>query len=278
MRGVYSAGAIAPLVSEGFTAAFDHVIGSSAGAINGAYFLAADPQAMLTYTDDITNKNFINFRRKEKKIDIDYLVDMVLKHKRPIDIKLLGHSPTRLHIVMTDARNGQKVVISDHRKFEKIYDEFRATAALPMLYNQRVPLDGRWYIDGGVSDLLPVDVAIKLGCTDIVVVMTQRLENYHFDARHSRLVRRIVKHLARSQPKSIQAKLPTDARLLQANLRRITHPSKRLRFYVLEPSDTDAIIGLATTDKIKVERLARLGVDDMTEFLHTPVRLYGKQY
>jgi predicted acylesterase/phospholipase RssA len=39
MRGVVSAGMVAALEQLGLTHAFDAVYGSSAGAINGAYFL-----------------------------------------------------------------------------------------------------------------------------------------------------------------------------------------------------------------------------------------------
>ena len=40
MRGVYSMGALAALEEEGLADAFDVVVGSSAGAINGAYLLS----------------------------------------------------------------------------------------------------------------------------------------------------------------------------------------------------------------------------------------------
>jgi len=36
---VYSAGAIAPLIEYGFSNAFEHVIGSNAGAINARVYL-----------------------------------------------------------------------------------------------------------------------------------------------------------------------------------------------------------------------------------------------
>jgi predicted patatin/cPLA2 family phospholipase len=272
MRGVYSAGIIAPLVEYGLTDAFDHVIGSSAGAINGAYFLGADPETFHTYTDDLTNKNFVNLLRREHTVDIDYLVDLVLKHKRPVNIAGLLKSRCKLHIVMTDAKSGKKVVISDHNKFTEIYEEFRATAALPLLYDKKVMVNNRWYIDGGVADLLPVDVAVKLGCTDIVVVMTQRIENYVFDRRHDRLVNHIVKRLAKNQPLGVKNKLPTDERMLKLNLRILSHPTKKRRLYILQPSEQEYLVTLATTDKVKIEKLAHLGVTDMDEFLHLPIK------
>jgi predicted patatin/cPLA2 family phospholipase len=273
MRGVYSAGATAPLIQYRFSDTFDHVIGSSAGAIAGAYFMGADAEAMYSYTDDLTNKNFVNLLRREKKVDIDYLVDHVLMHNRPINIKRLLAARSKLHIVMTDAKNGKKVVLSDHHRFAEIYEEFRATAALPLLYDKAVLVDNRWYVDGGVSDLLPVDVAVKLGCTDIVVVMTQKLQNYRFDKRHERLIKHLVKQLARNQPESIRKKLPTDEKILQLNLHRLSHPTKKTRFYVLEPTNEEALISLGTISKPKIETLARLGVTDMDAFLHKPLAL-----
>lgn len=273
MRAVYSAGAIAPLINYGFANAFDHVVGSSAGAINGAYFMGADEATLHTYTDDLTNKNFVNLLRHDKKVDIDYLVDLVMKHKRPVNVARLLASTSKLHIVMTDAKTGKKVVLSDHHKFVEIYEEFRATAALPLLYDKQVLVDDRWYIDGGVSDLLPIDVALKLGCTDIVVVMTQQISNYHFDRRHTRLVKHLVKYFARDQPAGIRKILPTNERLLKINLRSLSHPLRKTRFYVLEPSEDEQLISLATIDKPKVETLAQLGITDMDTFLHKPLAL-----
>lgn len=271
MRAVYSAGAIATLLEYGFTDTFEHIVGSSAGAINGAYFMGADAEAMRVYTDDLTNKNFVNLLRRDKKVDIDYLVDLVMKHKRPVNVGKLLQARSKLHIVMTAAKTGKKVVVSDHHKFAEIYEEFRATAALPLLYDKPVLVQGKYYIDGGVADLLPVDVAVKLGCTDIVVVMTQQISSYHFDQRHTRLVNQLVRHFAKAQSPAIRKVLPTNEHLLQVNLRRLLRRDKKVRIYVLEPSDEEILISLLTTDKPKVETLARLGVSDMDAFLHKPL-------
>jgi predicted patatin/cPLA2 family phospholipase len=269
MRAVYSAGAVTTLLKYDLTEAFDHIVGVSAGALHGAYFLADDTETMSkTYPEDLTNKNFVNLLRREKRVDIDYLVDTVLKHKHPLSMERLAQAKTKLHVVMTDAKTGKKVVLSDHAAFAEIYEEFRATAALPLLYDKTVPVGGRYYIDGGVADNLPIDVAVKLGCTDIVVLMTQQIAAYHFDKRHQRLVKRLVKHLAKNQTPQVRMKLPTDERMLQVNLRRITHPTKKIRFYVLEPSDEEYLVSIGSIDKPKIERLGKLGVTDMDHLLH----------
>ncbi len=268
MRAVYSAGAIVPLIEYGFSDSFEHVVGSSAGAINGAYFIDQRTETMLAYTEDLTNKKFVNLLRRDKKVDIDYVIDSVLKPKRPIGIESLRNAHTKLHVVVTDAKNGKGVVISDHHKFTEIYEEFRATAALPLLYDKPVLVAGKYYIDGGVADLLPIDVAIQLGCTDIVVVLTQQISSFHFNKQHTRLVRHLIRRFAKNQPMAVRKILPTNEHVLQLNLRRITKPHKSVRIYMLEPSDEEALVSLGTIDKPKVEALARLGIADMDTFLN----------
>jgi predicted patatin/cPLA2 family phospholipase len=267
MRASYSAGALVTLLEYGFGDTFEYVVGSSAGAMNGAYFLASDKEAAHIYTDDLSNKNFVNLLRSEKKVDVDYVVDMVLKHKRPLDIDKLAKSHSKLHIVLTNAKNGKKEVVSNHAKFSEIYEEFRATAAMPILYDKKIKLGNKEYVDGGVADLIPVDVAIKLGCTDILVIMTQQVSSYRFDRHHQRLVKHLIRRFAKQQVGAVRKNLPTNENMLKLNLRHLTRPLKKTRIYLLEPSDEEALISMMTIDKDKVEIFAKLGVEDMDVFL-----------
>lgn len=271
MRACYSAGALVPLWELGLIDCFDHIIGSSAGAINGAYFLGADKDSANIYLNDLTNKNFVDLLRRDKKIDVDYAIDMVVTHKRPISINRLKAARPKLHVVVTNANSGRRGVISDHSDLELLYEELRATAALPILYNKKVRINDRYYIDGGVADLIPLDVAHELGCTDIVVLMTQQVSSYRFDAHHTRLVKHLVRYFARKQPESIRRILPTNEHILKLNLRHLKHPFKNTRIYLLEPSNEEFLISIGTIDKAEVELLTKLGASDMESFLAAPV-------
>jgi hypothetical protein len=77
-----------------------------------------------------------------------------------------------------------------------------------------------------------------------------------------------MRYFAKNQPKLIRDKLPTNEKLLEMNLRRLRHPMKKVRFYVLEPSQEEYLISLSTIDKLKVETLAKMGVRDMDTFLN----------
>jgi NTE family protein len=70
-----------------------------------------------------------------------------------------------LHVVATDFATGEKVVLSSGR----LRDAIRASIAIPLMLRPWT-VDGRRLTDGGASDPLPVDVAMREGA-DVIVAM-----------------------------------------------------------------------------------------------------------
>lgn len=70
-----------------------------------------------------------------------------------------------LHVAATDWRTGEKVELRAGR----VADAVRASIALPLLL-RAWPVAGRLLVDGGASNPLPIDVAIREGC-DIILAM-----------------------------------------------------------------------------------------------------------
>lgn len=70
-----------------------------------------------------------------------------------------------LHLAATDLRTGEAVELHKGR----IGDAVRASIAIPMLLPPKV-IDGRLLVDGGMSDPLPVSIAIREGA-DIILAM-----------------------------------------------------------------------------------------------------------
>ncbi|HET9908980.1 MAG TPA: patatin-like phospholipase family protein [Anaerolineales bacterium] len=69
------------------------------------------------------------------------------------------------HAVATDLHTGEAVVLSDGILVKAL----RASAGIPILFKP-VEWNGRWLIDGGLSNPLPVDVAIQQGADVIIAV------------------------------------------------------------------------------------------------------------
>lgn len=70
-----------------------------------------------------------------------------------------------LKVVATDLNEGEKVTLSEG----SIYDAVRASLAIPVIFPPH-EVDGRLLIDGGASDPLPVDVAIREGAQLIIAI------------------------------------------------------------------------------------------------------------
>jgi len=67
--------------------------------------------------------------------------------------------------VATDFHTGEPVIISNGN----IVKAIRASAGIPVLFKP-IELNGRWLLDGGLSNPLPVDVAIQEGADVIIAV------------------------------------------------------------------------------------------------------------
>ena len=106
MRGVVSAGMVWALEDLGYTHAFDAVYGSSAGAINSAYFLAGQAAVGTTiYYEDINNRSFINLSRPLRGrpiVNLGFLLDDVARNRKRLDVDRVLQSRTPLSVLATD--------------------------------------------------------------------------------------------------------------------------------------------------------------------------------
>lgn len=70
-----------------------------------------------------------------------------------------------LYVVATDLADGSKVILSEG----DIATGIRASMGIPMIFGP-IQVEGRWLLDGGIVDPLPVDIAIKEDC-DLIIAM-----------------------------------------------------------------------------------------------------------
>jgi predicted patatin/cPLA2 family phospholipase len=177
MRGVVSAGSLLALDLLGFREVFDEIYATSAGGVNAAYFLSGQGKlGMTVYFDDIANRRFINPWRVFKIVDVDYAYDRVVSLHKPLDDAAVRASRVRFLLSVTDARSGRNELLDVRARSEPVPLLLKASSALPVLYNRRIVLDGREYVDGGVSDSLPIARAIENGCTDVLVLASSRCD------------------------------------------------------------------------------------------------------
>lgn len=272
MRGGYSMAALMAMQELGLDEAFDNVFGSSAGAINGAYLLGKQAKIAVTvYVDDLSNKNFVDFFRISKIVDIDFLVDGALTKIKPLDVDKVVSSSTVLYIYLTDFLSGKSICFTNHTPKINLMEAIRATAALPILYNKPVEVLSKQYIDGGVANGIPLISAIEAGCTDIVVVLT-RPPSFR-RKKISNLMKMIEYPFLIKYPAPTRKAVYNIDELFNLNMDLIEHPEKldkNINLLVVHQKENEQIIGRTTYDRSVVLQGAYYGYRDMRNALEAP--------
>ena len=159
MRGVVSAGMTAAIELLGLTACFDLVVGTSAGALNGAALLAGVADACCNaYHAVFTTRRFINPYR-------------LLIGRAAVDVVFtLDHADDAL-----DAARHQRTAASaiPLHCVEDLRAALLASTRMPWVGGPPVPFRGRRFLDGGLAESIPYRTAVALGATHVLVLQTR---------------------------------------------------------------------------------------------------------
>jgi predicted patatin/cPLA2 family phospholipase len=177
MRGVVSAGMAAALERLGLTACFDLVVGSSAGAINGAALIAGVGRACAAaYHGPFASRSFVNparLLRGRPVIDVNYVLAYSSpgldagRHERAVT------SAIAFHCVAVDVQTAAAVDLHGMRSKGELWDALLASSRMPWAGGAPVEFDGRRYVDGGLASPIPVDEAVAAGATHVLALQTR---------------------------------------------------------------------------------------------------------
>jgi predicted patatin/cPLA2 family phospholipase len=221
MRGAISGGMALALEELGCTDAFDDVYGTSAGALNAAWFVGraagegvhgwADPSLR---TATLRRRNVL---RGRPVLDGDYLVNVVYEELTPLPFGEVLGSGVRLHPIATDAKTGQSQDLARYvQGIAELKLALRASSALPLLAGPPVELGGRRWFDGGLSESVPFRTALAQGATHVLVLRSRR-EGEQEMAEQGRSASFVARYLSRYSPELAAAFLDRPAQLASAD-------------------------------------------------------------
>ena len=177
MRGVVSAGMVAALEQLGLLPVFDYVYGSSAGATNGAFFMAGQAGFGTTiYYENINNSRFIDLRRALSRrpiVDLDFLVWEIMKGPKCLDTTAVLQSATKLRAVATSTTTGERKVFREWTDGDDLLACLRAAASMPIVAGAPYLYRRERYWDALLSEPIPARVAEEDGCTHLMVLLTR---------------------------------------------------------------------------------------------------------
>lgn len=181
-RGIFTAGVLDEFMRAQFNP-FDAYYGTSAGAQNLSAYLCNQPgygrKVIMHYT---TKREFfdpVRFVRGGNLIDLDWLVDST-STQMPLAIdnaERLFETGKSFYMCACRGDDYTPGYFSPTR--QNWLDLIRASSAIPGFYRTGVALDGVNYLDGGISDAIPVKEAAKQGAKTLVVIRTVPSQMYY---------------------------------------------------------------------------------------------------
>lgn len=266
MRGAYCGGMAHALEEACLAGAFDAVYGSSAGAYIGAGLLLGNGRGSAhIFFDSMADRAFIDLRRLRTRrpvVSLDHLLEEIMVTSHPMPWEQLRDQPVPLNIVATavDDLTGHVLRPSTTEEWKLA---LRATSSIPFLAGRPVKLFGRRWIDGAVSEPLPVVRALEDGATHVLVLVNRTQQDLRRApskpglSRSARALNRVVRGLGA---------MANERRRLApvlALLRDEQHPARiGVRVFAVCPT-TDAGVRGLTTKPHRVRDAAQIGFDSV---------------
>lgn len=174
MRAAYANGVLAAFEDAGFID-FDAVYGTSAGGALAAWFSARQARYAADTWEYAQDARIMSYRRwitrRGPLLDHDGLFEIVYEKEMPLDVAAVQNAPHPVIVTVTDPLTAE-THYPDIRQ-GPVLPWLRATGRLPLATGPAVEIDGRKWVDGGVTDPVPLAKAIEDGATDVTLILNR---------------------------------------------------------------------------------------------------------
>lgn len=255
MRGLYTAGVLDIMMDHGFMPGV--ICGTSAGVTFGVNLPSGQRGRVLRYNCKYVGRrdyvSFWSYLTTGNVVNTEFAYDKLPRVLDPFDNDAFKASGTQFYATVTNVETGKPeyMLLDDP---ENQMDIIRASASLPFM-SRMVYLGGVPYLDGGMSDNIPLDKCISLGCDRIVVVLTRPLSNCHAEN-----LDRLCK-LFYPRRKELLVTCENRSENYDKRIAQIAQLEKEGKIFVIRPSRLEKV-GRLEKDAKRLKALYDLGVED----------------
>lgn len=255
MRGMYTAGVLDVFLDNNIKV--DGIVAVSAGVLFGVNYLSKQRGRVIRYnkrfakdkrymgikslitTGNIINKDFAFY-------EIPFKLDV-------FDQETYAKSDIDFYGTITNVNTGKPEYVKIKDVFEQM-EVLRATSAMPFV-SKIVDIGEEKYLDGGISDSIPIDKAKELGYDKIIVILTRPIEY-----RKKESNKNIVKLKYSKYPNLVET---INNRYLNYNntVEKIIDSENKKEIFVIRPSKHLKIKRIER-DENKLQEMYDLGIED----------------
>lgn len=256
MRGVYTAGVLDLFLDKGI--GFSSVYGVSAGACHMCSYLSRQRgRALDISVDYLDTRRYCGLESLVTSGDlfnVDMCYHLIPDYLHPYDNAAFMQYEGKAYSVATDIESGRPEYFRI-RDMKKDIDKIRASASLPLV-SRNVKIDGRYYLDGGISDSIPLQQSVMDGNRKNVVVMTKEEGYVRKPSNYLALIRAFYM----KYPKVYELMADRHVRYGQQQAY-IARQQARGRAFVIRPR-VAGNVGRVEKDSEKLRALYRQGYED----------------
>ena len=259
MRGVYTAGVLDYFLDQKIE--FSSCYGVSAGACHACSYLSKQKgRAFATNVNYLKDKRYCSVHSLITTGDlfgVEMLYDIIPNQLIPYDYQAFEDNKCKFYAVATNCRTGEPEYFHI-KNMRRDINAVRASSSLPLLA-RRVIINNEEYLDGGISDSIPLKKSIKDGNKINVLVLTR---DSSYRKRPNKLARII--RLKYSDCPQLIKRLEERHENYNKTLEFIAEERNAGRAFVIQPKNT-VNIGLIEKDRNKLEALYKEGYNDAEE-------------
>ncbi|WP_314320835.1 patatin-like phospholipase family protein [Fusobacterium pseudoperiodonticum] len=270
MRGLFSAGVLDALL-ELKELSINGIVGVSSGALFGVNYVSKQKERAVRYNkkyaDDkrymglhswITTGNAVN--KDFAFYELPYKLDV-------FDNETFKKAKTDFYVVMTNVESGKPEYVLIEDAFAQM-EYLRATSALPFA-SKIIEINGKKYLDGGISDSIPIDFCESLGYDKIIAVLTRPEGTYKEDKLGF-----LYKLVYRKYPNLVNSLLnmATDYEKVLAKIKDLENKGK---IFVVRPPEV-LKIGRLEKNRDKIQKVYDTGLNTGLKELNNIVKYLNK--
>jgi predicted patatin/cPLA2 family phospholipase len=174
LRGTFSSGVLRRFVDDKLY--FAYVIGVSMGACNAANYLSLQPERnRIVNSRYVRDSRYISYRRLFTGGDLfgmDFIFHEIPGRLIPFDLETFLANPIRCVTGASDCVTGEALYYDKNDLGRDYLTVLKASSSLPFIAKP-VEYKGRFLMDGGLADSIPVRRALEDGWKKRVVILTR---------------------------------------------------------------------------------------------------------
>lgn len=259
MKGIYTAGVLEFFLDKEIE--FSSCYGVSAGACHLCSFLSKQKKrayrVAVNYLDSKKYCGVFSLLTTGDLFGVDMCYNLIPNYLDPYDFETFNQYEGKAYAVVTNIRTGEAEYIQLKDMHEDI-QAVRASSSMPLV-SRKVKIGDEYYLDGGISDSIPIRKSIADGNGKNVVILTKEIGF----RRKTESQMALIKARYARYPKVYELMKERDVEY-NKTLDYLEEQEKEGRAFIFRPKKKSTV-GRVEKDKSKLDALYKEGYQDAQE-------------